>query len=83
MNLDILRLRGALGIFNAMPESVREPIIRDQLQRVLDSTPGGPTTLGMLIGLVRDVLPRDEMLRAAFNVFAEELWRWWRDGGGK
>jgi hypothetical protein len=83
VNLDALRIRAALAALNMLPASVRDEMLRAQLQKILDSAPGGAISLGMVIGTARDVLPRDEMLVAAFNIFAEELWRWWRDGGGK
>lgn len=83
MNLDLLSVRTKLAALKLLPAPMRDGVIRAGIQRTLDQAPGGPVGLGMVIGLVSDALPSDAGVQAAWHTFREELFRWWRDGGGK
>ena len=80
MNLKYLQMRTVLAGLKLLPPAVRDNAIRANVQTWLDSVDLG---LGPALGLIGDVLPSDAGVQSSWLTFKEELWRWWRDGGGR
>jgi hypothetical protein len=80
LNPDARELLRKTSTFRALPAPVRAALIRSGLQSKLREH---DIELSFVMGAMRNVLPPDARVEAAFNVFLEEFWRWWRDGGDK
>jgi hypothetical protein len=79
VNLAYIKVRTMLSAMNMLPAPVRDKAIRDALHSALGSADVG---FGPALGVIGDALPADPGVRRAWSVFRDELWRWWRDGGG-